>query len=380
VLATTGEAVPGACLRLLRRRRRGEVTPRRRIAAPALGPAHFVFHRSITMHTLTSPGRAPVAPTAVAALVAAAACWGIGTVVSKQVVDDVAPLSLLPVQLAGSCVFLLLIAIARRESFAWTPPVRRLAGLGILNPGIAYALGLIGLTTITASMSVLLWALEPIVILLLAALVLREHIPLALGASIAVAITGVLVVVYQPGATGDAVGITLTLVSIGFCALYSVLTRRLLLDDSALTVVLAQQAAALLFAIALASVVSVAGGPGWDLAGHGAGDWLAAAASGVLYYGLGFWFFVTGLRRVPASVAGAFLPLIPVFGLGAGYLTGERLEPRQWLGALVIVAATAAIAVRQRAAAAGNGSDGASRQQERSGATDSMRRRSNNPG
>jgi drug/metabolite transporter (DMT)-like permease len=65
-----------------------------------------------------------------------------------------------------------------------------------------------------------------------------------------------------------------------------------------------------------------------------------------LYYGLGFRCYLTGLRHVPASYAGAFLPLIPVFGVAAGYLVGDRLEPPQWLGALVIVAATAAIAVR----------------------------------
>ena len=202
------------------------------------------------MHIPTSPRRARTTRTAVAALVAAAGCWGIGTVVSKQVVDDVAPLTLLPVQLAVSCAFLLVVALVRREPLVWTPPVRRLAALGVLNPGIAYALGLIGLTTITASMSVLLWALEPVAILLLAALILREHIPPALAVTVAVAISGVLLVVYQPGASGDAVGITLTLVSIGFCALYTVLTRRLMLDDSSLTVVLAQQAAALVFAVA----------------------------------------------------------------------------------------------------------------------------------
>jgi drug/metabolite transporter (DMT)-like permease len=299
------------------------------------------------MSTRTALLRASTTRTALAPLVAAAACWGTGTVVSKQVVDDVAPLTLLPVQLVASCAFLLVIALVRREPFAWTPPVRRLAALGVLNPGIAYALGLIGLTTITASMSVLLWALEPIAIMLLAALVLREHIPVGLAVGVAVAITGVLLVVYQPGATGDSVGITLTVVSVGFCALYSVLTRRLLLDDSSLTVVLTQQAAALVFAVALVTVVGFAGGTGWDLRGHGTGDWWGAAASGVLYYGAGFWFFVTGLRQVPASVAGAFLPLIPVFGLAAGYLVGERLEPRQWVGAVVIVAATAVIAVRQ---------------------------------
>ena len=166
--------------------------------------------------------------------------------------------------------------MARREPFGWTPPMRRLAALGVLNPGLAYALGLVGLTTITASLYVLLWATEPVVILLLAALVLREYIPTALAASVAVAVLGVLLVVYQPGATGDAAGITLTLVSVGFCAVYTVLTRRLLLDDSSLSVVLAQQVAALVFAIVLASVVDLFGGTGWDLSGLSATAWLGA--------------------------------------------------------------------------------------------------------
>lgn len=298
----------------------------------------------------TSQLRAGTARTAVAALVSAAACWGVGTVLTKQVVDDVAPLTLLPLQLAASCTFLLIVAAVRREALSWSPSVRQLAALGALNPGLAYALGLIGLTTITASMSVLLWALEPVVILLLAALVLREHIPAALTACVAVAITGVLLVVYQPGATGDAAGITLTLVSIGCCALYTVLTRRLMLDDSSLIVVLAQQAVALVFAVLLATAITALGGTGWDLNGLDAGAWLPAAASGVLYYGAAFWLYLTGLRNVPASYAGAFLPLIPVFGVAAGYLAGERLEPRQWIGAFVITVATAAIARQQHRA------------------------------
>lgn len=287
-------------------------------------------------------------PTAIAALVAAAGCWGIGTVVSKQVVDDVDPLTLLPIQLAVSCAFLLAVTLVRQESFAWTPQVRRLAALGLLNPGLAYALGLVGLTTISASLYVLLWATEPVAILLLAVLLLREHVPAALAGSVAVAVAGVLVVVYQPGAAGAAVGITLTVVSVGCCALYTVLTRRLLLDDSSSTVVLLQQAAALAFAVVLATVVDLVGGSGWDLAGLGAGAVLGAAVSGLLYYGLGFWLFLSGLRQVPASYAAVFLPLIPVFGVAAGHLVGERLDLRQWVGAVVIVAATVAIALQQR--------------------------------
>ena len=38
------------------------------------------------------------------------------------------------------------------------------------------------------------------------------------------------------------------------------------------------------------------------------------------------------------------MPLIPVFGVAAAFLVGERLEPWQWLGAAVIVAATVYIA------------------------------------
>ena len=44
----------------------------------------------------------------------------------------------------------------------------QLAWLGVLNPGVSYALSLAGLQRITASASALLWALEPILILALA--------------------------------------------------------------------------------------------------------------------------------------------------------------------------------------------------------------------
>ena len=133
------------------------------------------------------------------------------------------------------------------------------------------------------------------------------------------------------------------MLSVGVCALYTVLTRRWMLDDTSLAVVLAQQVAALAFAVALASLVELAGGAGWSLTGLEAGTWIGAGVSGLLYYGLGFWFFLAGLRHVPASYAGAFLPLIPVFGVAAGFLIGERLEPWQWVGAVIVVIATVAV-------------------------------------
>ncbi len=135
--------------------------------------------------------------------------------------------------------------------------------------------------------------------------------------------------------------------AVGACALYTVLTRRLLLDDESLPLVLAQQLAALLFALLLATAVQLATGNGWSIGNLPGATWVAAAASGVLYYGLAFWFYLAALRQVPASVAGAFLPLIPVFGVAAGYVVGERLAGRQWTGAAIVVLATVAIAVQQ---------------------------------
>lgn len=277
-------------------------------------------------------------------LVAATGCWGSGTVLSKQVLDrHVAPLTLLAIELVASSLVLLLGTLVLRVRLTWSPALGKLAALGILNPGVAYALGLLGLVSVSASMSVLVWATEPILIMVLAVLVLRERVPAGTIVAVAAAMIGVVLVLHRPGASGDATGIALTLAAVTTCAFYTVLTRRLLLDDAALGVVLVQQLAALLFALGLAASAWVVGASDLGLPAD-AETWALAAASGMLYYGLAFWLFISGLRGVPASVAGGFLPLIPVFGLAAGYLVGDRLAERQWIGAALVVAATAAAA------------------------------------
>lgn len=197
-------------------------------------------------------------------------------------------------------------------------------------------------------MSVLLWAAEPVLILLLAAALLREHIPAALTAGLGVSVVGVVLVVYQPGAAGAAAGIALTLTAVGACALYSVLTRRLLVDDASLPVVLLQQGAALGFALVVAAVAGLAGWQESWPAEMSPRVGAAAAMSGILYYGAAFWFYLAGLRQVPASVAGAFLPLIPVFGVAASLVVGERLDGAQWVGAALVVAGTLVVARRAR--------------------------------
>jgi drug/metabolite transporter (DMT)-like permease len=68
---------------------------------------------------------------------------------------------------AASCLFLLAGVRLTRERWVWSVPTLQLSLLGLLNPGVAYALGLLGLLSITASLSVLLWATDPVLIMLL---------------------------------------------------------------------------------------------------------------------------------------------------------------------------------------------------------------------
>lgn len=140
------------------------------------------------------------------ALTLAAACWGFGTVISKRAIDEIPPLTLLPIQLGASLAFLVLLmrwrGLPLRDSSS--PPI--LGRLGLLNPGLAYALSLLGLAHITASLSVMLWAIEPILILFLAGWLLRERIGPALVVLSLVAVAGMLLVIYQPGSTGSLLG------------------------------------------------------------------------------------------------------------------------------------------------------------------------------
>lgn len=277
-------------------------------------------------------------------LTAAAASWGVATVISKDAVDEIPPLTLLPIQLAVSVTALGVVLWVNREKVSWSPEIRGLGALGVLNPGLSYALGLLGLTQISASLSVLLWATEPVMIMALAWWYLGDRISKPQFALSAVALTGLMLVTFQPGSTGQIVGIALTLAGVAACAIYTVAVRKVIANDSTLFVVLVQQICALVFSLGLLGVTVLGGGSRLPAA-VSATAWSSAVVSGLLYFAAGFWFYVTGLRRVAASVAGIFLTLIPIFGIAAGHiLLGEILTIRQWFGGVLIVTAIGGIA------------------------------------
>lgn len=277
------------------------------------------------------------------ALVLSTAGWGIATVISKTALQDLPPITLLVTQLTVSVIFLWTLLLIQRRPLAWDRRWLTVGLLGWLNPGLAYTFSLLGLAHTTASMSTLLWATEPILILGLAYLLLRERLTPKLIALSLLAVIGVLLVAglgLDVGAASSGWGNALILAGVACCAVYTIFARRVGADLDALALVALQQTCALIWALIIWPIeVRLVEVDVWHVIP--AHTWGWAIASGVIYYALAFWFYLIGLSRLPASQASIFLNLIPVFGVSAAFLwLGERLSPPQLFGAGLILVAT----------------------------------------
>jgi len=289
-----------------------------------------------------SPGLAPGL-----SLVLACLCWAVATVVSRHFLVSVPPIAFFVVQLVPSAVALWLLVLARGLSRLSWRGVGPLLLIGLINPGLSYSLSMLGLARTTASVATLLWAAEPALILVMAWLLLKEAITLRLLLMTAAAIGGVVLVTGlaegSGSLTGSLAGAALILAGVLCCALYTVLSRRIAADIDPLFTVALQQTAGLGFALAIWPIEFIGG----------AGDFRAlltptilagGAVAGLLYYAAAFWFYLRALAAVPASTAGLFLNLTPVFGVAIAHLfLGERLTAVQWLGAAAILGAVVGI-------------------------------------
>lgn len=275
-------------------------------------------------------------------LVVACALWGAATVVTKALLGSIAPVTLLVLQLAPSAAILWAAVLASRARLPTIPALPPLLLLGLLNPGLSYTLSLIGLAGTSASVATLLWASEPLMILGLAALVLREPVTPRLLAVMATGLFGVALVAEVGGGFasvgGDPASIVLLLLAVLCCAVYTVFSRKLRESADPLATVALQQTAACTWAVGLLLAETPYGAPRDLLALE---PWVigCAALSGLMYYAAAYWLYITALRFVPAAVAGSYFNVIPVFGVLLAFVfLGERLSPVQWAGATTILA------------------------------------------
>lgn len=273
-------------------------------------------------------------------LIAAAACWGIATVITKDLLSSLPPITLLIIQLAFSILLLWILVYLRGCHVSDKKTLLKLGAAGLLNPGISYTLSVLGLSMSTVTMSTLLWASEPVLILGLAWFILREVLTLR---QICFSITAMVGVVLIGGLGVDAMskgivlGNLLILGGVLCCALYTVLVQSVRSAVDPLHIVALQQTFAFLWALAIWPL-ELRSGTSVNLTDIGFSTWFWAGCSGVVYYALAFWFYVHGLKRVSASIAGTFINFIPIFGVSGAYLfLGERLSLIQWVGAGVIL-------------------------------------------
>lgn len=286
----------------------------------------------------------PAMLAAVGAMVLSAACWGSATVMSKGALEAFSPPVLLTLQLGASVTFLWIAVAATGQKIGLDAGARLAALSGLLEPGLAYALGTFGLMLTTAGNASLIATTEPLLIVALAWLLFRERVSARTGAAIVAAMVGVGIVTgaHGAGAAGTALGDVMVVLGTLFAAFYVVVSSRFVTRIAPLRLAALQQTVGLAFAVAFLLGWSSFATLHDELARADPEAIALAVVSGVVQYALAFWLYLIGLRRLAASTAALFLTLIPVFGLsGAVVFLSETVAVLQAIGAVVIVVAVA---------------------------------------
>lgn len=206
--------------------------------------------------------------------------------------------------------------------------------LGIGGYFVAVGAQLLGTKYAGASMASLLNSLNPVTMTLFAALILHEPLTKGKAAGIALALAGVYVILGGGGANSP-VGIGLSLFSVLFWSLVSVLMRRVTQKYDAISVTrYGVGIAALCYLPVCLWKIAETGGIHLDAPGI-----LALLYMGVVCTGGAYYLWNKSLSLLDASTCSAFYPVQPLVSAGLGMLfLGEKTGLGFWIGALLIVA------------------------------------------
>jgi len=277
-----------------------------------------------------------------AKLVAVPAIWG-GTFIAGRILALALPAAV------GSLLRFIVAVLALLAAAWWLegglPRLTRRQLIGTLLLGatgiFAYNLFFLGaLARLPASRTSLIIALNPIVTIAAASLLLGERMSLRRWLGVAVALAGVWIVVSRGDVLGSvrgAVGLGELLMFGGVCswAAYTLIGRRVLAGLTPL----AATTWASLWGVAL---LALAAAP--DLRDLGADDLTLPVVLSVLYLGVlgtavGFVWYYQAVQRLGASRTVIFNNLVPVFGATFGVLLlDEPLLPSMLLGGAIAVA------------------------------------------
>jgi O-acetylserine/cysteine efflux transporter len=270
------------------------------------------------------------------ALVVAAGLWGMAVSGTKYALGGFDPVTLLSVELlagAGVLWVALLVRGYRSPRSWWLPVV-----LGLLEPALAYLGDTFGLSLTSAVHGAVINGLESGLVVLLAAVLLREAVTRPAILAIVVALGGLAVLagVGTGGDGGTAAGDLLVAGGVLSASLYTIVAKRF--DDGSDALSLTAWQFTVAAAVSLLVTTSRwAGGSGGGAVSAAPRFWLVAVLVGAGGFGLSFLLFNTVIVQVDAGRAAVVLNLIPVFGVASAVLfLGEGMTARDVFGAVLI--------------------------------------------
>ena len=296
------------------------------------------------------PGRASSGYTfaPVRVLLAYAACcllWGSTWLFIKLGLRDLPPLTFAATRMALAAAVLLPFAARAGIRSVRPTELRRMAGVGLLQIGVPYALLFVAQQWVPSSLSAVLFATFPVWLLLLARALLPGQLLTPAKLAAAVLGFGGVAILQAPalrGASveaGAAVGGGLIVAAASIVALANVLTRRSLSGTPPAVLTFMQVFAGSLLLIVLAVLLERGRAPAWSPRAVAPVVYLAVFGTALPYLAL-FWLLV----RIPVAAIGAIPLLDTTVAVSLGALVLR--EPIGWNllagGALVLTGAALA--------------------------------------
>lgn len=276
-----------------------------------------------------------------------ALCWGISTVMSKGALEEFPPVVLLNIQLASSLAFVWIVIAAFKLQLPKQKNIYWVASLGVLEPGIAYFLGLSGLVYVQATSASLIQSTEAIMIAVLATLFFGEKLRLPFWGLSGVALLGLTVVIGYSEFDASRSGLLGQVLIFGgtfSAAVYVILSSRISVRMNPFVMLGYQQLIAFLLTIFVLAVSYYT--TEQKRLPNTLFPWGLAVVSGIFQYALAFALYFYSMRFLKAASVGAFLNLVPLFGIGGAWIfLGERVSVLQGLGALVTIGAVAIMSI-----------------------------------
>ncbi len=291
-------------------------------------------------HTGGAGGRSPsrTRDLGVLALVTIAPLWGYSWVVSKVALNDAGPFTFISLSMSICVVFLFSVLVLTRRTLR-PPPLGWILLIGLLQTFLFSGLATLALAAGGAGKVTVLVYTMPFWLLVLAWLFLGERLRGAQWPAVALAFTG-LVLVVRPWDIGGALGGLLACASgLAWAAaslVIKLLQRRMPVDAIALA---AWQMAFGVVPLILLAALAEGGGPRWTATFVGTVAYTALISNGLCWV-----LWVLALRSLPAGAAGMGTLAVPVIGVAAAWIhLGEAPALVEGAGMALIVVALAVL-------------------------------------